>query len=77
MSHEFIFQIWRRYHDKFDFPKTIYTPPPPTPMFEEKYLFNKYIEEFYKLLIIIYLIIIINMLVYTLFDFCSLFRKLC
>ncbi len=47
MSHEFIFQIWRRYHDKFDFPETIYTPPP---MFEEKYVFTKYIEKFYKLL---------------------------
>ncbi len=32
MSHEFIFQIWRRYHKKWDFLETIYiTPPPPPP----------------------------------------------
>ncbi len=49
MSYEFIFQIWRRYHEKWDFPETIYSPPPP-PTFEEKYLFTKCIEEFYKLL---------------------------
>ncbi len=33
------------------FPETINTPPPPPPpTFEEKYLFTKCIEEFYKLL---------------------------
>ncbi len=51
-----IFRIWRRYHEKLDFPETTYSIPPPphththTHTFEEKYLITKCIEEFYKLL---------------------------
>ncbi len=40
-SHEFIFQIWRRYHKKIYIFETIYiyiVPPPPH--FEEKYLYQ-------------------------------------